>query len=100
MWSVVLTRLAAALLLLAVLWSEVDDRLAGTGLVLTRLTGVKGLAGDDAVNFYEGGVYVSVVHTRSRAPPSPTCEDVLEGKLNIAGVKSGGFYERKVVLAY
>lgn len=44
-------RLAAALLLLTVLGCEVDDRLAGTGLVLARLTRVEGLAGDNAVDF-------------------------------------------------
>jgi len=49
--SVLLIRLAAALLLLAVLRREVDDGLAGTGLVLTRLAGIEGLAGDDTVDF-------------------------------------------------
>lgn len=29
-----------------------------------------------------------------------TCENVLESKFNVAGVKSGSFDERKVVLAY
>lgn len=48
---VLLTRLAAALLLLAVLRSEVDNGLAGARLVLTRLARVKGFAGDDAVDF-------------------------------------------------
>lgn len=28
-----------------------------------------------------------------------TCEDVLEGKLNVASVQSGGFNEGEVVLA-
>lgn len=49
--SVLLVRLTAALLLLAVLRCEIDDGLAGAGLVLTRLAGVEGLAGDDAVDF-------------------------------------------------
>lgn len=49
--SVLLTSLAAALLLLAVLRGEVDDGLAGAGLVLARLAGLEGLAGDDAVDF-------------------------------------------------
>lgn len=49
--SILLNRLTAALLLLAVLGREVDDGLAGTGLVLARFAGVEGLAGDDAVNF-------------------------------------------------
>lgn len=50
--SVLLTSLAAALLLLAVLRGEVDDGLAGARLVLARLAGLEGgLAGDDAVDF-------------------------------------------------
>lgn len=49
--SVLLTRLAAALLLLAVLRGEVDNGLAGARLVLSRLAGVKSLAGDNAVDF-------------------------------------------------
>lgn len=97
--SVLLTRLAAALLLLAVLRGEVDDGLAGARLVLTRLAGIKSLAGDDAVNFWDRVKFVSFGHVKSRAPPSPTCEDVLESKLDIAGIKSGGFDEREVVFA-
>jgi hypothetical protein len=33
------------------------------------------------------------------APGQLTCEDVLESKFDVAGVKGGGFDERKVVLA-
>lgn len=35
----------------------------------------------------------------SRARELPTCEDILEGQLNVAGVKGGCFDEREVVLA-
>ena len=35
-------------------------------------------------------------HVRGR----PTCEDVLEGQLNVAGIKGGGFDEGQVVIAW
>lgn len=70
---IVLTKgnLAAALLLLAVLLAGVDNGTAVEDLLAT-LSVVESLAGNDAVDF---------------------CKDVLEGQLNVAGIKSRGLDE-------
>jgi len=54
------------------------DRGTATGTALLALALIESLAGNDAVDF---------------------CEDVLEGKLNVAGIQSRGLNEGEVVVA-
>lgn len=92
------SRLTAALLLLRILrLANVDDLATFPERVLGRVT-LERLAGDDTVDFWN--YYVSQVRRERGATGTQTCQNVLEGKFDIAGVKGRGLDERQVVLAY
>ena len=92
------SRLTAALLLLRILrLANVDDLATFPERVLGRVT-LERLAGDDTVDFWN--CCVSHVRLERSTAGIQTCQNVLEGKFDVAGVKGRGLNERQVVLAY
>lgn len=67
--------------------------------VLSRLAVIQGLAGNDAVDFYKKAHHQQLFTWPPRKMGEPTCEDVLESKLHVAGIEGRGLDEREVVLA-
>lgn len=87
--------LTATLLRFRILGVADIDHLAALAQGVLGRVALQGLAGHDTVYFWQ-------LVRRSgqiKGIEKPTCKDVLEGKLNVAGVKSGSLNEGQVVLA-
>lgn len=74
--------------------ARVDHGTAVENLLAT-LSIVESLAGNNAVDFCSISMGSQILSDRS-----PTCENVLEGQLDVAGIEGRGLDEGKVVLAY